>query len=409
MNISKIHLILFILFTDVSFCLSPISVSDSLMGISESSQTILALPKYLRPISYNDYKELNTLLDDLPKLVPEGDTLDDKLVSLLLGTRKYRQGKFPSSDQVEFLRDLVSSYTKKNKPINISILWGATKGFGVFNNSLEADVFDFMAFRRFLAIQKNIRTIYEPGIKVTVVVEDITGILISGLDKEKVMPKIKRYYDTLNEMARIFGFNQFIEIELESNYVESKGLIISKYITVAKENSQVIFDYLKALIRVDFKDDELIEFDELRALGWKGVLSKHQWYYYFERARTAHPFWNIEEIMKCVCFYLGNSLARYQKKILENNPDEIPIKASFVPYPPGTDRSLYFGRIEYKVKDGKSYTATIPPWSGFGFKNLITNKIEFFGVRQMRLFRGDNLSGAYAQFKMEFETTQESS
>ena len=300
-----------------------------------------------------------------------GNCLNKRVVNTLVGSKKIRLGPCPTKDQFAALVSIVDFYTSRNLPIQMLTLWGAIKGYGLFEERLEADVLDLCALRRYACLTKQVESIYPPGLQVTVFSEDSTEMLLSP-EMVTLDMKIGAYSYSLCELVRSLDIRQRVRFVAETDRMKDIGVDLKEYMNASESAAKLVFDYWSALKRTDYQGGaSLPEFAALRNMGWKGEIPKCMWDYYFARAQTEKPNSSEEERAWYISLYFGNSFSRYKYGTvaapLYNGQRAPAIKASFAAYPAGVSEAMKLGRIEYKVRDSKNSSTSTPPWAGYGF------------------------------------------
>lgn len=248
------------------------------------------------------------------------------LLDTIIGNRKIRFGKVPCDSNVEFLNNLLESFTVDGSPIEILMMWGAAKGY----MPGQADFFDVMALKRLASLHHNVCRHYAKGISIKLIWEDHTEFLLNGV-------RDRNYEKTMRRLIHRLALDGIISIVRESDLIRDTG----QFNASARENAALL---LKG---------------EQAKVGWQGEVA---WKHYLDRVFSEYPDMEVEDRRQKVAEYLGITLARYQHKLLPTGQ----VKASFVPYPQTVPDSMKRGRVEYKVKAGKNRNCTMPPWVGFG-------------------------------------------
>lgn len=291
---------------------------------------------------------LNSLFSDVFVNPTEQGALDHQILSILLGTKKTRLGPKPCDDHCAHLTSLIHSFTENNNPIHLITMWGGLKAYGY---EKEADLIDLLALRRFKILGSQVAKVYAPGLKITVIKEDLTEIILSQSSVLDLSDKMVSYRDHLESLIDGLGIENVVRINEESQLIPVAVHVYLRQIVINRD----------ALIRHYYS--RTLEPD-LAVLGWRNAISSEAWEFYLKRAESEFPGSDLEFRVRAVCSYLACSLARAQYKVIQF--DQQPIKLSLCPYPPGTSEAMYRGRVEYKLKDSSNSNKTIPPWTGFG-------------------------------------------
>lgn len=303
------------------------------------------------------------------------ETCGENIADSLLGSKKSRLGPRPCQEHFDYLQSLVARYVSSGQPIEIMTRWGAAKGYGVCEY-VGAELSDILALRRFAAIEKSVRRLYVPGIHIQVIWEDITELALNQQGFLETACLMNGYQEHLSDCIQSLGMS-YVEIVPESRLLARNGTDLSCFLSKVRRNTALMLDYWK--VAGNEQPEATPEYDALVAAGWKGTIPMVQWEHYISRARSEQPDSKPDDLIRSVCTYLGNALARIQVKMLRY--DMPPVALSFVPYPPGTPHQLYRGRVECKVKDSKNSNKTIPPWAGYGV--FTGDDCSVIGVQEM--------------------------
>jgi hypothetical protein len=307
----------------------------------------------------------------------EGETARDvseSIARILFGTKKTRLGNAPTPQEMGTMAGRIQKWVEIGSPVEILTLWGAMKGYGQAEDRLDADIMDLIGLRRYADMQSQVAQVYEPGLCVKIVREDVGEIALSG-SSDSLSARISPYQTSLDHLCEVCGFADHIRFVDESQVLANRGVSQTKFLQKGKANAEVLFHYwVASLNEPDTTQwENLPEYAALQALGWKGTIPAETREHYMNRVATEHPTMPTAEKISQVCTYLGNALARVQVGMFvgayQDKDGKVipPIRTSFVPYPPGTPATLRVARVDYKVKDSKTSSNSTPPWCGFGF------------------------------------------
>lgn len=268
-----------------------------------------------------------------------------KKVDVLLGSRKTRFGGMPSTEQYATLERLVDNYVSKDRPIHLITMWGGLKGYGQFGK-LDVDLADVSALLQFKELNSSLKCAYAPGLRVTIIREDLTELLFTPQFAKNCEP----YERSFRELVEALGLDKYIHVVNESDLIED----VDDYVDTVQWFATNMAAYY-------YKDEFEANDPLLTSLGWKGHLSRQVWMDYQERAKAEWPDHPIAKHTEAVALYFGNTLARTHHKVLPKDT----IKASFAPFPESVSQNVRFGRIEYKVRPSKNSHKCVAPWAGF--------------------------------------------
>lgn len=317
------------------------------------------------------------------------ECLSARIVTALLGSKRIRVGPLPTEAQRQRLEQIVDFYATRDLPVSLVMLWGATKGYGLYEDRLEADALDAVALQRFAQLDRDVRQHYAPGIYCTIFLEDTTRYLRAS-NPEDMRPKINLYAESLRELLAVLDLVAVVRLCRETDILAEAGITCEDYLAIARGYGQAVYRYwLARNAHRHVPAQHLPEFQELQSLGWQGEIPQIMWDYYLARAATEKPRGTLTEHALSVALYFGNSLCRHRhhltaSAIIDGKRAPV-IKASFACYPPGVPEAMRLGRIEYKVKDSCRSHCTMPPWAGFGL--LEDNDVRAVSVRAYRQLR----------------------
>ena len=318
------------------------------------------------------------------------------IANILYGSKKQRLGVEPTSEERAHLAARINRWIKAGTPIEISTLWGALKGYGQSDERADADIMDLMGLRRYDNFQGNVSGIYNAGLKITIIREDLEEVALAkaiGREESFVSSRAPQYRESLDRICEITGLSSRVKFVDASALLSQKRISSDEYFKRCEQNVQLIFNYWIASQTTGNGQGQLPELKTLMDAGWLGPIHQDSREYYLGRVTNEHP--QMKEINKIeqVCISLGIALARKQYGFFDGSYSDSkgvipPLRTSFVPYPPGTPPELRKGRLDLKVKDAKRSNVSIPPWCGFGFMRQTegqnTYEPTILGVRGFR-------------------------
>jgi|FLOH01.1.fsa_nt_gi hypothetical protein len=314
------------------------------------------------------------------------------ITNILFGSKKIRLGCSPDNELFNYMKQKIQLWTEGNQPIEIVSLWGVLKGYGQIDDRQQVDIMDLMALRRFANLHNQVQEVYSPGLCVKLIREDVGEYALTGSELD--LPNlIGTYSKGLDGLCDVLGSVSNIRFIDESTILESKEISPEMFLSQAKKNADKFLAYWLSSNQVHdvAKWSNLSEYAVLEQMGWQGIIPFEMRSHYLDRVATEHPDATEHERISFVCTYLGTAFARYQFNLIEGSYKDShgerisPIKASFVPYPPGTFHSLKRGRVEYKVKDNKNSNNSTPPWAGFGFMKSLDGNNTYFQPKMIPL------------------------
>jgi len=320
-----------------------------------------------------------------------------EIASILFGSKKTRLGPAPTTEEFEYMANRIGHWVEIGKPIEILTLWGALKGYGLVQTRLDVDVVDIMGLKRYAGLQDQVSQIYEPGLCVKIVRENVGEIALSG-ESPDLLEKITPYKNSLDNLCHALSLAPHVRFVDESELLAKQGVAQKVFLKQGLQNAELLMNYWwsSASEPNSEKWPDLDTYHKLQENGWNGIIPQETRNHYFRRVSTEYPDMPDVEKIKQVCVYLGNALARVQCGIFNGSYEGAdgqiipPIRTSFVPYPPGTPSALRKARVDFKVKDSKHSNTSIPPWCGYGFMQekigVITFEPTTIGVNAYRAF-----------------------
>tara|TARA_B100000614_G_scaffold262909_1_gene300649 strand:+ start:160978 stop:162129 length:1152 start_codon:yes stop_codon:yes gene_type:complete len=305
----------------------------------------------------------------------EGRTVAEKISSIIFGTGKSRIGKAPTPDQQSFMVKLIDRFVKVGAPIEMLGMWSAVKGFGLDRTRFGVDVMDLISLRRFTSVADQVQSVYEPGMNIRLVREDIGERVLTG-EPDTLDEQIAAYSGELDCLVNMLGISESVSFDDESRILIERGATPDEFLALGREFTTKLVSYWFASDSLpEDAHYAMPEFQELEAaMGWRGALDQSMRDYYLSRAGNSYPSMTKPQLAEMVCTYLGYAKARgrfdFFRGTFEDGEGAIsPVRVSLVPYPKGTDASMMMGRVVYKVKDSRNSNNTIAPWCGFGAAN----------------------------------------
>lgn len=249
----------------------------------------------------------------------DAKTEKKNVTEILIGSKKMKFSSY-SDDEFASIDAIVGKHMAAGSPIPMVAMYGAAKGYAMNDQARTVDGFDVLAIRRMSEVDARVRQVYSPGLRFTMVQEDVTEMLMTtnphGLAKH-----MEDYRGGLGQL--IVGMQAPVILKSERDILPS----ITDFIRRGVENKAKMLHY--------WGTGEKPE-------GWRGDLDRD----YFLR-KAGHEPGNAKER---ACQYLGLVMAR-QKAIPEG------VRVGFYQYPKGVPK---MGRVEWKLMDHQE--KTIMPW-----------------------------------------------
>lgn len=327
-------------------------------------------------------------MDNNQFMIPKESQISEKITKILFGSKKNRFGTAPTIDEIAFMHDRVDNYVAQDRPIEMQLLWGVLKGYGLDQQRETADMLDLLGLKRFACLNEQVKQVYSPGLDVSVILEDISEEVIAG-DYLNVKNLIGPYANSLKNLASVMEITPGVNIVMESEIMARKGITQEFHMEKADGIAQLIQQYWNASQNISpEKWESLPEYKALEEAGWKGTIPPEMREHYLCRAQTERPDSEEDVRIWSICKYFGNSLARYSVGLFTGDDPEgpQPVRASLAPHAVGASKSLRVGRVEYKLMDDKKSNTSVPPWAGYSYMRETKKgfKPTAYGLRDVR-------------------------
>lgn len=294
--------------------------------------------------------------------VPEVDgALVDVIMNLLMATKNVRYGPKPSIEGQYRMRQIVKLYVSMDKPIPVLVPWGSIKA----DFSPELDISEVIALSTLADLNKRIRKYYTPGLDINIRIEDWSGIDLFQLEQGFSKEASWAYCDNLETLINMMG-------EMNPKR-ESKMANKDEFYARASANTTSVLAYLiesKDLIKVDpSKCLTLQSYKNLRANGWKGIISDVQREHYLRCYRGLYDGWDEETMLKRLALYFGGSLARFQLEMTGANHEwgNNYIQMTFVTPVKGTPEGHNDNYLYYRTIPMNQCRTHHAPWRAKGY------------------------------------------
>ena len=304
----------------------------------------------------------------------------DLLTNTMIGTKEIRYGCIPNPESLVVIRKTIRESILNNKPIPILVPWGSIKGN--FTDSL--DIAEVSAINRLVQLSETIEEIYPMGLEIVIRVEDTSGYLLFGFDKDinEVIPIINSYSAQLEQLVEILSPEGTIKVQRESkmennqSFNEEVHTYLHYFIDYLLESDSMQIDYASQV-------ENMESYITLKSLGWKGIICNEQRNYYYETYKRLYPNENHYNAVKRLALYMCESFVRYKldmsgKRSYWNDY----IQVTFVQPIKGLPEGYHNNCLYYRTLPMSQARTHMCPWRGFGYLqisgNLICAKITSF-------------------------------
>lgn len=220
--------------------------------------------------------------------VPEidGATLDI-ITNLLISTKNIRYGAKPSIEGQYRIRQIIKACVSMGKPIPVLVPWGSIKA----DFSPRLDIAEVIALSTLSDLNKRIKKYYSPGLDINIRIEDWSGVDLFQLEPTFSKENSWAYCDDLELLINMIGG---MNPKRESKMANKDG-----FNARANANSASVLAYLiesKDLIKTNPTECvSLQSYKNLRANGWRGIISDAQREHYLRCYRGLYEGWMMKQ------------------------------------------------------------------------------------------------------------------
>lgn len=294
--------------------------------------------------------------------VPEVDgALVDVVMNLLMATKNVRYGPKPSIEGQYHMRQIIKLYVSMDKPIPVLVPWGSIKA----DFSSELDISEVTALSTLSSLNKKVKKYYSPGLDINIRIEDWSGVDLFKLERGFSKEASWSYCNDLETLIHMTGGM--------NPKRESKMANKDEFYARASANTSSVLAYLiesRDLIKVDpSKCLALQSYKNLKANGWKGIISDAQREHYLKCYRGLYEGWNEITMLKRLALYFGGSLARFQLEMTGANHEwgSNYIQIVFVAPVKGTPEGYNNNYLYYRTIPMNECRTHHAPWRAKGY------------------------------------------
>lgn len=309
----------------------------------------------------------------------KGENLVEVLTAIIIGTKEYRYGPVNTPESQVVIRDIIRTSIDADKSIPVLIPWGSMKGDG----SSNVDVAEIMAIQRVICVAKQVQTLYTPGLRIVIRIEDLTGMQLFSESPNIVDPFVERtvkdYTDNMVVLMRVLGkeLTQPIVPFLETNAAASNnvGKVFYKYVLECLPYFEAYLrdtDHLPEITGEAVKDS--VSFGLLKNLGWSGLISREQRDYYYYGTYEHLYGCNRDESITKLALYFSQALARRRYRL--HSPFDKFIQITFVQPIPGVPRGYDNNYVYYRtipISHGRTH---VSPWRSKGYLQISGRSVQ---------------------------------
>lgn len=317
-----------------------------------------------------------SLLKEWPAVTaaPDDGALVDQIMGALIATNRVRLVS-PDESNIAAMKAVIDLVTEANEPIPILMPWGSKKP-----DNGTIDVAEVGALKTLIALQERVKRFYDPGIKLIIRVEDLSGDYLFREEGPDALKASEMYVEEFINLVDVMGL-PFVELKLERDLMNEHV-----YIALADEMRPVFSRYLNETGAFGIVDDpSLKSYQQLERLGWKGFIPWEQRDFYITRYARAWPDMSAGGHIEKLAGYFASILARIKLRGYGSEQwGKRFINLSFAPPVPGTPPAFAERRLYYRTLPENMARTHIPPWRAHGFLqssgDLVQIKLAPFGA-----------------------------
>lgn len=313
----------------------------------------------IRPCDLNDpygKSVASFLAREFPANLTDRANVVDAITEAFIATSQTRQGPQPTPESQVALRNVIRHWVELNEPIAVLVPWGSKKAV----NTHELDVAELMGLRQLEALHDRVKRIYQPGVIINVMVENLGGNYI-WYDDPASIEAMYEYTDAMLRMGSVLE-HPWMVIEAESKLADR-----GEYFQVAEKMRSPLHDHLFARVLKDEPDD--FSLATAHALGWKGTISDEMIQYYMGSYAKTYPHDGKASNVLRLARYFAQSYARYKlkAKMKYQHWGQNYIQISFTSPIPGAPVSLVTRNLYYRTLPMNFARTHIPAWRARGY------------------------------------------
>lgn len=321
--------------------------------------------------------------------IPEYDGATvDIVTNLLFATKNIRFGPKPSIEGQYRIKQIVKQAVASNKPVPVLVPWGSIKA----DFSPGLDIAEVHALITLSELNKRVKQYFSPGLDINIRIEDLSGVDLFQLEEGFSQSDSWQYCNSLEALINMIGG---LNAKRESNMPSKDEFFIR-----ANANTQAILTYLKEskdLIKTNPTECvNLTSYKNLKANGWKGIISDEQREHYLHCYRGLYQNQSEEFMYKRLALYFGGSLARFQLGMTGANSEwgSNYVQIVFVPPVKGAPEGYNDNYLYYRTIPMNQCRTHQAPWRAKGYflvdgGGRMTAKLSTFSNPPKDLERGE--------------------
>lgn len=288
-------------------------------------------------------------------LKPNDHALLDLLTEAIVASGQVRFGPKPSPESLVAIRQIISYWTERSKPIPFLMAWGSEKSDGS-----GVDIAEMFALKTLSCLNHRVQSFYQPGVEFNIRVEDASAPHLFFDRMEQARLEAARYTNGFVNLAKVIGVSDFIHIIPESTIT-------------TEENFNKKADEILPHMRNHVADPTSGPTRErLLTYGWKTPLTEETVKWYYDRYEKLYTGKDKHELQDLLARYFAGALARYALNMRGDNPawQNQYLELSFTAPTPGIAANRALRRIYYRTMPSSITSLHMPAWRAKGYLKI---------------------------------------
>jgi hypothetical protein len=293
-------------------------------------------------------EELQTYVRDLDRFLkvelgqplPDPRDVAEAVFDVMLGSRSIRQGRAPDVQRQANIMGVIKRSIAEGVPIPVLVPSGPKKTLA----SDSVDVAEMAMLGILDCVNRRVSRLYEPGIRVSMRMEVLSGYYIEGKSRE-VVDAIARYVPDMEKLIRVLGMGKLV-----LPFSEADKTTEADFFKVADEFYAAVLPYLIATDGLQESTwERTAEYERVRALGWTGIVPGEMRQHLYAKYDRLVPGIDFHEAQRIAARYLSAAVARKVTKSTGTEPEGwgglgSPIELVFSPPTPGVPDGIHAAR-----------------------------------------------------------------
>lgn len=264
----------------------------------------------------------------------------------------------PSPEVQVPVRQVIRHYMDASEPIQFLVPWGASK-----QGDHKLDVLELSALRNLHCLSERVKSLYAPGIRITIRLEDATDIALFGDD---YAPKVMDYCYNFQELIKALGYYEIWARREADDLMDG-----NEFFDNVRMFRPLFVDYILASDRYgSVAAQDIASFSVLKQNGWSGTIPLEQRTYYRQAYRIFYPDMSEAEITRKMATYFACSLSRVVMRGTGKPDNGKFIQINYSLPVPGVPTNLASNRIFYRTVPERFTNRHKAPWIGRGYVTI---------------------------------------